>query len=340
MELEKIDLNLLLVFSHLIREKRMLRVAENLGMSQPGVSNALNRLRHLLNDELFVRTPRGMEPTSYAMQIAGPISDALDQIRSTLDVRAPFDPATAARRFTIAMTDIGEIDFLPSLMDGVRRVAPLVTINTVRNTAVHLREEMENGQVDLAVGLLPDLQTNFFKRQLTVSEYVCLFRRGHALDKPRITLDEFVAADHLVVISAGTGHCVADEEFERRGIARHIKLRIPHFAAVGYLLHETDLITTVPRRLVNRCAGPFDLTSVPVPFELPSIPINLFWSARYHRDPANQWLRTMMVEAFSREEAVRQRDSSPNGGGVPVDRVVRHAMHGGIPARHGRYQSR
>jgi len=166
---EKIDLNLLLVFSHLFREKRVGRAAENLGMSQPGVSNALNRLRSLLNDELFVRTPHGMEPTSYAMQLAGPISEALALIRSALDVGAPFDPATSTRRFTIAMTDIGEIDFLPSMMDAIGRVAPSVTINTVRNNALQLREEMESGQVDLAVGLLPDLQTNFFKRQLTVS---------------------------------------------------------------------------------------------------------------------------------------------------------------------------
>lgn len=310
MDPEKIDLNLLLVFSHLFREKRVGRAAENLGMSQPGVSNALNRLRAVLNDELFVRTPHGMEPTSYAMQLAGPISEALALIRSALDVGAPFDPATSTRRFTIAMTDIGEIDFLPSMMDAIGRVAPSVTINTVRNNALHLREEMESGQVDLAVGLLPDLQTNFFKRQLTASEYVCLFRRGHPLDKPSITLDEFMAASHLVVVSAGTGHGLADEEFERRGIVRNVKLRIPHFASVGYLLHETDLITTVPQRLVNRCAGPFGLSSVPVPFELPSIAIDLFWSARYHRDPANQWLRTMMVETFNKEEATRQNAGS------------------------------
>jgi DNA-binding transcriptional LysR family regulator len=140
-------------------------VAEILGMSQPGVSNALNRLRGLLNDELFVRTPHGMEPTSYAMQLAGPISEALEQIRSALGVETPFEPTTSKRRFTIAMTDIGEIDFLPSMMDAIGRVAPSVTINTVRNSALHLREEMDNGQVNLAVGLLPDLQTNFFKRQ-------------------------------------------------------------------------------------------------------------------------------------------------------------------------------
>jgi DNA-binding transcriptional LysR family regulator len=160
-ELEKIDLNLLLVFSHLFREKRVLRVAENLGMSQPGVSNALNRLRHLFNDELFVRTSRGMEPTSYAMQIAGPVSEALDQLRNTLNFRAPFDPATSTRRFTIAMTDIGEIDFLPSLMDGMRRVAPSVTINTVRNTAVHLREEMENARSISRLACFPICKPTF-----------------------------------------------------------------------------------------------------------------------------------------------------------------------------------
>jgi DNA-binding transcriptional LysR family regulator len=94
-DLEKIDLNLLLVFVHLFREKRVHRAAENLGMSQPGVSNALNRLRSLLNDELFVRTPHGMEPTSYAMQLADPISEALTQIRGALDIGTPFDPATS-----------------------------------------------------------------------------------------------------------------------------------------------------------------------------------------------------------------------------------------------------
>jgi DNA-binding transcriptional LysR family regulator len=306
MDLREIDLNLLLVFTQLFRERRVLRAAENLGMSQPGVSNALSRLRGLLDDELFIRTSHGMEPTARAMQLAGPIEGALQQIQSALDVPSAFLPETSRRRFTIAMTDIGEIDFLPKLIEAIERTAPGVTINTVRNNAVHLREDMEGGQVDVAVGLLPDLQTNFFKRPLTVSEYVCLFRRGHPLDKGHITLHEFTAADHLVVVSIGTGHYVADEEFERRGIVRKVKLCIPHFAAAGYLLHETDLITTVPRRLVNRCAGPFDLTSVPVPFELPAIPIDLFWSARYHRDPGNQWLRTLMVDTFNSEEAARR----------------------------------
>jgi DNA-binding transcriptional LysR family regulator len=318
MELREVDLNLLLVFSELFRERRVLRAAENLGMSQPGVSNALNRLRGLLNDELFIRTPHGMEPTAYAMQLAGPIGEALAQIRTTLDAKAIFDPATSRRRFTIAMTDIGEIDFLPKLIEAIERLAPSVTINTVRNTAVHLKEDMESGKVDLAVGLLPDLQTNFFKRQLTVSKYVCLLRQGHPLDKPSITLDEFTSAEHLVVVSAGTGHSIVDEEVERRGIVRNVKLRIPHFAAVAYLLRETNLITTVPKRLVNRCSGPFQLASTPVPFDLPEIPIDLFWSARYHRDPANQWLRTLMVDTFIAEEAQRaksrdQKDCATGG---------------------------
>jgi DNA-binding transcriptional LysR family regulator len=309
---ENVDLNLLLVFHHVFREKRVYRAAENLGMSQRGVSDALNRLRSLLNDELFVRTAHGMEPTTYATQLATPISEALARIRGALNVGTPFDPATSTRRFTIAMTDIGEIDFLPSLMETVGREAPFVTINTVRNNAVHLKEEMDRGQVNLAVGLLPDLQTNFFKRQLTVSDYVCLFRRGHPLDKPSITIEEFLAASHLIVVSAGTGHGLADEELERRGIVRNVKLRIPHFAAVGYLLHETDLITIVPQRLVDRCLGPFELSFVPTPFELPSIPIDLFWSARYHRDPANQWLRAMMVETFNKEESARQSTDPRN----------------------------
>src|SRR5262249_29784753 len=116
----------------------------------------------------------------------------------------------------------------------------------------------------------------------------------------------------------------ADDEFERLGIVRNVKLRVPHYAAVGYLLHDTDLIATVPQRLVNRCAGPFDLVSVRVPVGLPAIPIDLFWSARYHRDPANQWLRTLMVDTFNNEEAARNRCGERSIGSLR-DAAVRNA---------------
>ena len=299
MELRDIDLNLLLVFHQLLMERRVSKVAEKLGLSQPAVSNALNRLRRLLGDELFLRTSKGMEPTPYASQLAEPIAYALSTIHNSLNQRTSFDPATSERKFRIGMTDIGEVYFLPKLMDELARVAPGVSISTVRNTAVNLRDEMEAGHVDLAMGLLPQLKSGFFQRRLFRQHYVCMFRKGHVLDKPKVTLKEFSAAAHVVVISEGTGHAKVDESIERNGIHRNVKLTVPHFVAVGHILSSSDMIATVPERYARECVKPFGLKYVPHPVALPEIGINVFWHAKFHKEPGNQWLRGLVFDAFS-----------------------------------------
>src|SRR6218665_600770 len=166
MELREIDLNLLLVFDRMLAERRVSAVADALGVSQPAISNALARLRKLMGDELFLRTARGWEPTPYALQLAEPVAYAMGALHSALNQKADFDPATSTRQFTVAMTDIGEIYFTPTLMDVLARAAPGVTISTLRNTAVNVRDEMEAGHVDIAVGLLPQLKSGVFQRRL------------------------------------------------------------------------------------------------------------------------------------------------------------------------------
>jgi len=299
MELEDIDLNLLVVFKHLLAERSVSRVAEALDLSQPAVSNALSRLRKLLGDELFLRTSAGMVPTPFADQLSESVTYGLGMIHGALNQRASFDPQTSQRSFVIGMTDIGEIYFLPSLMELRRREAPGVSVSTVRNTAGNLREEMEAGKVDLAIGLLPQLKAGFFQRRLFRQRYVCTFRKGHKLDKKKISLAEFSAARHLLVISPGTGHGQVDEVLKRRGVARRIALTVPHFVAVGHILQATDLVATVPERLAERMSGPFQLASVRHPAELPEVAINVFWHAKFHREPANQWLRGLITQRFA-----------------------------------------
>ena len=299
MELHEIDLNLLVVFKQLLVERRVAKVAENLGLTQPAVSNALARLRKLLGDELFLRTPAGMMPTPLADQLAEPVSYALAMIHSGLNQRSEFDPARAARSITIGMTDIGEIYFLPALIERLRSEAPGITLSTVRNAAVNLKDEMESGKVDLAIGLLPQLKGGFFQRRLFKQRYVCLLRRGHRLDKKRISLTEFSAAEHLVVVSAGTGHGKVDELLERAGIERNVRLTVPHFVGVGHILERSDLVATVPERLAQRLLEPFGLVSVPHPAKLPEVAINIFWHAKYHRAPASQWLRGLVFDLFA-----------------------------------------
>lgn len=298
MDLRDLDLNLLVVFHHLAVERRVNAVAQALGITQPAVSNALRRLRLRLSDELFLRTPRGMEPTPFAQRLVGPVAEALRTLQGALNQRAAFDPATSTRTFVLAMTDIGEIYFLPPLMERLARVAPGVSVSTVRHSAAGLKDDMEAGRVDLALGLLPDLKSGYFQRRLFRHRYVCMFRRGHALDKRQISLAEFTAADHVVVVAAGTGHSRVDGLLDAAGVRRRIRLRVPHFVAIGHILRETDMIATVPERFAARCVEPFGLAYVAHPAKLPEIAINQFWHARYHREPGNQWMRGVVSEQF------------------------------------------
>ncbi len=302
MELTDIDLNQLVVFQQLMVERRVSKVADNLGLTQPAVSNTLAKLRRQFGDELFVRSSAGMLPTPFAEELAEPIGYALGMIHSGLNQHSRFDPASVKRAVTIGMTDIAEIVFLPALVDRLRKEAPGLSLSTVRTTASTLREDMEAGKVDLAIGPLPQLKAGFFQRRLFRQRYVCLFRKGHALDRKRFTLADFKAAEHLVIVSAGTGHGKVDELILRAGVERSTRLTVPHFVGVGHILQRTDMIATVTERLAESLVEPFGLTLRPHPIDLPEIAINVFWHAKAHRSPMNQWLRGVVFDLFGEDQ--------------------------------------
>lgn len=299
MNLQDMDLNLLVVFNELCKHGRVSAVAQNLGISQPGVSNALGRLRKLLGDELFLRTSRGMVPTPYAEALAQPIADALAALHGTLNARASFDPARSERAFVIGVNDVGETYFLPRLMRALDDAAPGVTIRTVRTTSIDVKDEMERGLIDLAMGFLPGLKHGFFQRRLFRQPYVCIFREDHPLARTGVSARQFRAAEHVAIVSEGTGHGVVDQVIEQAGIRRRLRLTVPHFMAVGPVLQATDMIAVVPRRFADCACKPFGLATAPCPVKIPESVINVFWHARNHREPANQWLRQVVVEQFA-----------------------------------------
>ncbi len=300
MDLARLDLNLLRVFHQLLRDKRVSAVAQALGMSQPAVSSALGRLRAALGDELFLRTPRGMEPTPYAQQLAEPVALALDGLQQALNVRASFTPASSTRRFTLAMSDVGEMYFLPVLVDALAQEAPGVTLQVVSVTHPALKDDMASGRIDLALGLLPQLQAGFFQQALFRQPYVCLMRQGHPLaTKPRLTLKALAAAEHVHVQAAGTGHGRVDAALAAQGLQRRFRLTVPHYVALGDVLGHSDLIATVPERFALRVARPFGLALRPLPLAVEGSAIHQFWHGRLHRDPGHQWLRALVVRLFA-----------------------------------------
>ncbi|ALE55146.1 LysR family transcriptional regulator [Paraburkholderia sediminicola] len=299
MDLKDVDLNLLVVFQQLIKDGKVSTAATALGLSQPAVSNALNRLRRLFDDELFVRTARGMAPTPVAEELAEPIAYALSSIHVTLNRRSTFEPKTSDRNFVLTMTDLGEIYFLPGFMEVLSQAAPTATISTVFDAGSRLEDEMESGRVDLAIGHLPKLTTSFYQQRLFTQRYVCMFRAGHPIDRGSVSLEDFCSAEHVIVVSAGTGHGRIDDIMAQSGIQRNVRLHVPHFVAVADILSKTNLIATVPEKFAQRSATFFGLKYATHPVSLPNIQINLLWHKRYHRDPANRWLRSLIFEHFA-----------------------------------------
>lgn len=305
MSLHTLDLNLLLVFQHLLRHRSVSGAATALGLSQPATSHALRRLREALQDELFLRTPQGMEPTPYALQLAEPVSQALALLQDALSAHRHFDPATSTRRFTVAMSDVGEVHFLPRLMQALADQAPGVTLATWPLSAPDLKAALARGEVDLALGLLPQLQAGFYQQVLFHQPYVCLMRADHPLAAPQaLTRDQYEAAHHVQVLPTGTGHGRVDEALARLGVLRQVRLWVHHYVALGPVLATTDLLATVPERLARHSLAPFGLALRPLPLPVADTVIHQSWHARQHQDPGLRWLRALIAQCFGSEGAI------------------------------------
>jgi len=298
-EPHSIDLNLLAVFQEVYRERQISGAARRLGLSQSAVSNALARLRRVFGDELFVRTGQGMQPTPFAEGLAEPIGAALAQVALALNQRGGFDPLTSARRFTLAMTDVGELHFMPALIERCRLAAPHVQISSVRAGSVALKEEMESGRVDLAIGPFEDISEALYQRLLFRQPYVSMLRRGHPLLDGKLDLARFVAAEHLLVDSDDSPYDRVNGLLEKAGIGASSRFRVPHFTAVPYIVASQELVVTVPQKLAERAGPPFGLAWITPPLILPQLQTNMFWHRRYNQDPGNAWLRNLVAEAFA-----------------------------------------
>jgi len=303
-EAKDIDLNLLVVFQHIFESRQISLVARQLGLSQPAVSNALARLRRSFDDELFVRTANGMQPTPRAEQLADSVALALSHITQALNSEDSFDAASSKRHFTIAMTDVGEVYFMPLLIEELLQQAPQIQISTVRAGSIDLKTEMESGRVDLAIGAFDDLSDAWYQRRLFRQNYVCMLRQTHPLAGKPLELKEFVAARHLIVASQEEPYISINQRLEKAGIHPHAHFKVPHFVAVPYIVSSNDLLVTVPRKLAERAAAPFGLTYVKPPLRLPALQTNLFWHRRYHQDAGNQWLRQFICERFVETETL------------------------------------
>lgn len=298
MNIRDLDLNLLIVFDALLRTRSVTRAATELQMSQPATSFALNRLRTMLGDPLFVRTARGIHPTPHAEHLAGPLSAILERIRSDLLQQPTFVPADAQRTITLNMPDIGELVFLPAILQRLAIDAPKVSIRTVNLAMTDIEPALRAGSIDLALGYFPQLQSAaLYQQRLFTHGFVCIVRSDHPLIDDRLTRKQFLDSEHAVV-ATGYADEALEAELREQGIVRRVVLRVEHFLALPTILSESNLIFTVPYAIGASLAKLGDIKLVRPPFKTRPRVVKQHWHSRYQHDPANRWMRGIVAELF------------------------------------------
>jgi DNA-binding transcriptional LysR family regulator len=272
-DLSRMDLNLLALFAVVLEERHVGRAAERLNLTASAVSHGLGRLRRLLNDPLFLRTPKGVVPTARATELAEPIADILARVRRVVATAAPFDPARSTRRFTIGAPDAIAAVLLPPLLDALRRDAPEVDISVRQVLPQHMDWQpalaaLEERALDAVVIPRDDVPPRFAARLIGAEDFVIAMRAGHPFaDSP--TLERYCRLQHLVTSQSGGSVGYVDRVLAARGLTRRVALTVPNFMLALALLAETDYVAAMPRSFVAMHAARFGLTSVaaPLPFE-------------------------------------------------------------------------
>lgn len=302
MDIRSVDLNLLVVFDALARQRSVNRAAEALGLSQPATSAALARLRALFDDALFVRTGARMEPTPRAAELAPLVHEVVESIRTRILQQAPFEPASADRRFTLLTPDIGEVAFLPSVLRRLQLEAPQVRLQTRSMPPKAAAEALASGEAELAVGFFPDLQkAGFFQQALFRTSYTCIVAAGHEAVGDRLTRKQYLEARHVVVRPDGREHML-DRFLEEKGWQRKVTLELSHFMSLLAILPGSDLVATVPDDIATVLARHIAIRRVELPLRPPRADVQLLWHRRMQHDPANRWLRGVFHAANRRED--------------------------------------
>jgi DNA-binding transcriptional LysR family regulator len=289
--LKSIDLNLLVAFEALMRERSVTHAADRVGLAQPSMSNALARLRALFNDELFVATPRQMRPTPRAIDLAEPITEALQQIRLAIDPNRPFNPATAVRCFNVAGTNHASVSLLIPLVEMLQREAPSINLFLRLLTTAQMVQALEEGDIDLGTGVMTELPRCLAARPLISDRAVCLARRDHPALKSGLTLKKFVSLPH--VRAALTQDPVEDVDIAlaHKGLERRFAIIVASHLDVCFVVANSAMLGIVPERMARPIAARAGVV-------IHEIPLN----KRAEKDPGICWLRDKVCATLSHAE--------------------------------------
>lgn len=295
-----LDFNLLKVLEALFTNRSVSAAAEALSVTQPSVSLSLKRLRAHFGDELFVRQAGQMVPTAVAERLREPVARVISTVQSDIVPAGAFDPAVSNRCFTISLSDLGELTFLPDLLAAIRTLAPRVTVQSVDLQTRELKGALVDGHVDLALGYFVGFDgDNLFSQKLFEQTFVCLARIDHPDIRDSLSIEQFLHAEHVIIEQDGRSQEVFERRLETLGLRRHVVLRSPHFMSVPLLISQSDMITTVPKAVARIYTKITAIKMLPLPFQSPSVELKQFWHRRSHTDPGTVWLRRLVAKLFT-----------------------------------------
>lgn len=292
------DLNLLMVFDAVMQEKNLTRAGQRLGLSQSAVSHALARLRHMLKDELFVRAPDGMLPTPRAERISGPIHEALQEMRVTLE-SDEFDATQASRSFTVAANNYAARAVVPSLVVHAAKIAPSVVMDVRPVGMTHILDQLDRGTVELALDALTEGGERFKCSGLLEDEYAVMLPNEHPMAKESLlSIEQFARLPHITVTSSGDSTEFVDEALRKRRLSRTIVARVP-LHSLSSVLVGSGALAVVPRRVAAGMMAFRPLAVRPLPIASPRILLSMIWHRRLDHDPAHRWLRATLRASVS-----------------------------------------
>lgn len=294
--LRGVDLNLLVVLDTLLRERHVTRAARTIGISQPAMSSALARLRHVFKDDLLVRTAAGMQPTPRAEALIEPVRQAISQIERVLASDQKFDASKSNRRFAVRMSDLLGYLLLPRLMPEIGRIAPSVSLDVRHLSPLQTIDALERDEIDVAVSMGLE-HTGTINRDVLFSDrMVAVMRHTHRLARGKLTLERFLSTRHLKVSMAPADIRFADDVLSKVNVERDVALNVPHWLLVPHVLAASDYVAVMPGVFAEAVQSPL-LCVRALPFAAKSFDWCLYWHRRHQEDAANRWLRERIAAA-------------------------------------------
>ncbi|WP_380787047.1 LysR substrate-binding domain-containing protein [Sphingomonas sp. R86521] len=290
------DLNLLPIFVALIEERSVTRAAERVGMTQPALSNALGRLRLMLQDQLFVRERYGIQPTPIALQLAPVIAEALAMLDDAVLGQQDFNPATAERVLTIAPNGYVEFVLVPAIVARLQETAPGIRLQLTPYGNDLAETGVISGTTALVLGRIVDPPDNLVVQHVMDEGLACIVRAGHPDIGDSITREQFEALKHVNVVPPGRMRAGLFQALSQQQLRRDVAISVTNFFAVAEMVAVTDYCATLPKLICRRLAHDPRLKVLPAPVDLGTFPVEMAWHVRYRHDPAHRWLRTLIGE--------------------------------------------